>query len=306
MNRTYFGRGCRGDLVTTMQRALSSKDYYTGKLDGQFGGGTETAVKGLQADRGLFASGEVDEMTWNVMNETPLPSLVERCLGVVAAFEGHGYSLVVGNFDGAWLTWGVIGFTLKHGEIERIVLEAWAEDPQIVSNAFGPETTGLIGRFQRNDRNELRQWADSISVGPSKVKVAEPWRTGFMQLGQSALVKQTQLRRAVIDYFAPAQRTAHSFGLSTELGIALAFDIHVQNGGIAAPTAQAIREAFAQVPTDDELGRRRIIANAVAEHALPKYVEDVRKRKLTIAEGNGFVHGESFTLARWGLGEYAS
>jgi hypothetical protein len=31
--------------------------------------------------------------------------------------------MVAGNFDNAWLTWGIIGFTLKHGEIQKIIKE---------------------------------------------------------------------------------------------------------------------------------------------------------------------------------------
>jgi hypothetical protein len=40
----------------------------------------------------------------------------------------HNYGLIVGKFDGAGLTWGIIGFTLKHGELSEIVLEAFAKN----------------------------------------------------------------------------------------------------------------------------------------------------------------------------------
>ena len=55
--------------------------------------------------------------------------------------EGHGFTMVAGDFDGAGLTWGIIGFTLKHGEIQRIVQERVVFAP-IWENgfirAFGP------------------------------------------------------------------------------------------------------------------------------------------------------------------------
>ena len=47
-----------------------------------------------------------------------------------------------------------------------------------------------------------------------------------------------------------------------------------------------------------ELERMRIIANRRAEAARPEFVEDVRRRKLTIAEGVGMVHGIGYDLER--------
>jgi len=46
-----------------------------------------------------------------------------------------------------------------------------------------------------------------------------------------------------------------------------------------------------------------IIANAVANQSLPQFREDVRSRKLTIAIGTAAVHGETFVLRNWGLGD---
>jgi len=46
----------------------------------------------------------------------------------------------------------------------------------------------------------------------------------------------------------------------------------------------------------------RIVANRRAEDANPKFVEDVRQRKLCITEGKGVVHGITYDLdAQFGL-----
>jgi len=42
----------------------------------------------------------------------------------------------------------------------------------------------------------------------------------------------------------------------------------------------------------------KAVANAVAEASNPRWVEDVRKRKLCIANGTGTVHGRTYNLAR--------
>jgi hypothetical protein len=46
-----------------------------------------------------------------------------------------------------------------------------------------------------------------------------------------------------------------------------------------------------------EVARLRIVANRRAEAAKPQWVEDVRSRKLTIANGEGSVHGRHYDLA---------
>ncbi len=49
-------------------------------------------------------------------------------------------------------------------------------------------------------------------------------------------------------------------------------------------------------PRADEVARFRIIANRRAEAAEPRWAEDVRTRKPTIANGEGVVHGYHYDL----------
>jgi hypothetical protein len=62
-----------------------------------------------------------------------------------------------------------------------------------------------------------------------------------------------------------------------------------------------IRADFAAIPADAdpmdaEVARLQSIANRRAEAASPAFVEDVRVRKLTIANGAGTVHGVPYDL----------
>lgn len=58
-----------------------------------------------------------------------------------------------------------------------------------------------------------------------------------------------------------------------------------------------------QYANTDEVARLRIIANRRAEAANRKWVEDVRARKLTIANGEGTVHGRFYDLQeQYGIG----
>jgi hypothetical protein len=54
---------------------------------------------------------------------------------------------------------------------------------------------------------------------------------------------------------------------------------------------------------DAEVARLQSIANRRAEASSAQYVEDVRVRKLTIANGSGTVHGMSYDLEnQFGIG----
>jgi peptidoglycan hydrolase-like protein with peptidoglycan-binding domain len=57
-------------------------------------------------------------------------------------------------------------------------------------------------------------------------------------------VQALQLELADRDYGQPAAETANALGLKTELGRALAFDIHVQNGGIKRSARKEIDTAL--------------------------------------------------------------
>jgi hypothetical protein len=80
-------------------------------------------VSEFQRKLKLPETGAVDDVTWQGLMQADSPTLFDRVLQLTSAFEGHTFGSVSGNWDGAWLTWGIIGFTLKSGQIARILLE---------------------------------------------------------------------------------------------------------------------------------------------------------------------------------------
>jgi len=296
MARDLYGAGAYGGTVAEIQRALLAANFDPKGTDGVYGGNTTAAVQAFQAAKALPATGQVDDVTWQALMQRPIPGTDVRSLELTAAFEGHGYTLAQGNWDGAWLTWGVIGFTLQHGEVQKIILNIQASDPPLIAQAFGDKAADLIGIMQASGQDQ-EQWANSVSAGSSLV---EPWRTGFAALGQFPEVQAEQRRQAHDDYFVPAVNTARKLGLKSELGLALCFDIHVQNGGICSAAQSTIDSAGAP---NTERDLRVTVANAVADSAMQAFSADVRQRKLSIANGEGDVHGEHFVLDNWGLSE---
>jgi peptidoglycan hydrolase-like protein with peptidoglycan-binding domain len=285
-----------------MQRRLIDLGFNTQGVDGDYGNNTEKAVKAFQKSRGMEQTGEVDTTAFETLMGTGIPSVKERALQVTAAFEGHDFTLAQGNFDGAGITWGIIGFTLRHGELKKIILQINGQHPALVREAFGAKTEELIAVMNSSLSKQIA-FADSVSIGASKVRLAEPWRTGFRKFGEMKEVQDLQLELVDQDFFKPAVKTAAKFGLKSELGIALAFDIHVQNGSIKDSAREQIEREKAAHPITKERELRNIIGQAVADKSNPSFREDVRSRKITIATGSGKVHGSTYILRNWGLDE---
>ncbi len=306
MARIYFSRGCKGMIAKSIQTNLQRQGFVVGNplrfVDGDFGGKTQTALQALQTARALPATGAVDGATWQQLTTAPLPSLFERCLQVTAAFEGHGFSLAKGNFDGAGITWGVIGFTLLHLEIQAVLGTAEQQSPGTLARLMGP----LAAQWQAITAQSLGHqiaWANAMSAGAGKQGLPVPWLQAFQRLGDDPAIQHIQMQRAYDRYFVPCAAAAVPLQLQSELGILLAFDVHVQNGGFKA---DAVALAAALPITSAEAVRREKLAVSVARSARPQYYTDVLSRKKTIARGQGTVHGAAYTLASWGLGEDAA
>jgi hypothetical protein len=300
MSRKLFGIGAHGGIVGDIQRGLVSAGCAPGSIDEVYGGGTATAIKQVQLKNQLPDTGEVDDVTWTKFMPRPVPSLSERSLELTAAFEGHSYTLAVGDFDGAWLTWGIIGFTMKFGKVQAIISKTNQDHPELIEQAFGGNAGPLLS-IMGSTPDQQKNWADSVSING---RLAAPWRQQFQALGEFSEVREIQRQIAHDDYYLPCLTTARTFGLQSELGIALCFDIHVQNGSINSSARALMQKELAGNPSPPEAELRGIIANAVADAASAAFREDVRSRKIAIATGQGSVHGASYDLSSWGLGEF--
>jgi peptidoglycan hydrolase-like protein with peptidoglycan-binding domain len=301
MPRLLFAKGAKGDIIRRVQQQLSALGLYTKTIDADYGGGTVTAIKGFQVSKGLPQTGEIDDVTWEKLMDAPIPSVEDRCLGLTAAFEGHGFTLAQGNFDQAGVTWGIIGFTLIGGELKTIFTEACSEDENGVRACFGDDLDVLRAVFDKS-KDEQLAWADSISEGQSKAKLKEPWVSAFAKFGESELGQRLQLERVNNRYQKKAGDIVAKYGLTTELGRSLAFDIAVQNGSVNDAAAAQIEAQMKPDMTQQQ--KREVIATAVGENAKNvAFRQDVLTRKLTIARGEGVVHGTSYVLRNWGLAD---
>jgi Putative peptidoglycan binding domain len=294
-------RAVRGELIKKVQKILKDKGLYTDVLDGIYGNNTEAALIAYQNSNSLPATGKINDLTWQKLTSEQIPSIEERCLQLTADFEGTGFTKIVGNFDGAGLTWGIIGFTLVHGELKKIIDEVKIKHPSLLQDAFGENKDNLLAVFQKSLPEQLA-FANSISLGTSRIKVREPWGSAFETLGNLSEVQAIQIA-GTQKYWDIANRDFQRLNLKTELGLALCFDTAVQNGGIDRTEVDRIQRQIDRTPPTTEQDLRRIISNVVAENSNPRFIEDVRKRKLAIATTQGTVHGANYEVKSWGLDE---
>jgi hypothetical protein len=170
--------------------------------------------------------------------------------------------------------------------------------PDVLTSVFGDGFDGF-GKMLALQKAEQLQWCHAIQDGSGRA-VAEPWKSRFFALGQTPEFQAIQLAQAE-DFHKEAIAMCERFGVVTERALALMFDIRVQNGAIASAEEAKIRADFAAIPAnadpmEAEVLRLRSIANRRAEAANPAFREDVRRRKLTIANGAGTVHGVAYDL----------
>jgi len=307
-----YRHGSNGEDVVRIQKALQDAGFFQGALDGAFGDRTEAAVKAFQARAGLTADGMVGPATWGKLFPSPVAEaqaapgdLSTRCLALTGSFETGQlapgcFATVTGSFDGQGMSFGALQWNFGQGTLQPLLQKMFARHPDVASRIFGDNLSQLQQAISA-DKDAAIRFAVSIQ-DPAKKAVVNPWKQMFISLGLSPEFQAIEVEGAAA-YAQRGVRLCQEYGLWSERGRALMFDLCVQNGSIADKTKALILADFGKLPQtlspeDAELGRMRSVANRRAEAANPKFVEDVRTRKLCIAEGKGTVHGISYDLAR--------
>lgn len=312
--------GSKGEEVTKIQEELKSLGFYKGPIDGDFGGGTEAAVRAFQKSKGLDIDGKVGPNTWKVLfgSEIPKPSfhnkgLDHRCLALTGTFETGSappdcFCGLSGDFDGQGISFGVLQWNFGQGSLQPLLRDMIQRHTQTVKDLFESYFDIIVEALDsdKTPKEELITFARAIQH-PVTHKVFEPWKGMARELGRTEEFQQIEVKHAN-KLFNSAKKMCQQYGLWSERGVALMFDILVQNGSISNLVKTVILNEFSIMPQDlpqEELEVRKmvIIANRRAEAANPRWIDDVRSRKLCIAKGEGIVHGIPFNLEeQFGIG----
>lgn len=313
-----YACGAKGDEVRRIQQALQDSGLYGGPVDGVFGGGTAAAVRAFQSSRpGLAVDGIVGEATWRLLvGDAPIPApailgrpLAFRCLALTGSIETNlpvpdCFCGISGDFDGQGLSFGALQWCLGQGSLQPLLMQFDRSHPDLVDRICG-EHAGELRALMVSGRAEQLAWVRAMQ--DQHGALAEPWLGMLKSVGRCPEFQAIELESANGLYRA-ALDGCRQFAVRSERAVALLFDIKVQNGSIdPLVTAQIQRDVAALGRREDdpaaEVPVLRIIANRRAEAANPRWVEDVRKRKLMIAEGQGTVHGAVYDLdAQYGIG----
>lgn len=305
--------GAKGPEVAKIQDQLMVLGYYRGPIDGNFGGGTEAAVEAVQRAKGLMPDGIIGEKTWRFLFPTeniPAPAILKkplafRCLALTGSFETNApvpdcFAGLSGDFDGQGISFGALQWNLGQGSLQPFLLEMDKKHSEILKEIFDQHYP-VLQVMLRAERAEQLVLARSIQESRRFV-LFEPWQGLFKTLGRREEFQNIEMKHSEKIYRS-ALALSKEYGVRSERAAALMFDIKVQNGSISPLVKAQIERDVEQIPgsisqDEQETARLRIIANRRAEAASPRWVEDVRIRKLSIANGEVTVHGRSYHLEK--------
>lgn len=314
---SVYSIGTANDNVTLIQQKLIDSGYLNDRADGIFGKNTAEAVKKFQSANGLAADGIVGPNTWQRLfshsetgNSKVTGDLNSRCLALTGSFETGClaplcFGTVTGNFDGQGISYGALQWNFGQGTLQPLLLKMFAEHREIADSIF-KEKFSVLQDAISGDKEKAIRFAESIQDSTGK-RVTPEWKAMFTDLGKTSEFQKIEVDGAQ-SYIKRAEALWSEYDLKSSRGKALMFDICVQNGSIPSKVKAVIEKDFKSIPalltpSETEVEKMRIIANRRAEAANPRFIEDVRRRKLCIAEGRGTVHGITYNIQdQFGLG----
>jgi hypothetical protein len=235
-------------------------------------------------------------------NEVIQQPLNLRCLALTGAFETNClppgcFACVTGDFDGQGISFSALQWNLGQGTLQLLLAEMNSTHATVMRQVFGEDHEQLTGMLAGTRASQMG-WARTIQTPRNTLQ--EPWATRFQSLGMTAEFQSVATQRAA-DLYNGALALCRTLGLHSQRAAALMFDIKIQNGGIGPSALTQIEKDFAAIAPGDqnvvEVARMRNIANRIADSSNPRWREDVRSRKLAIANGMGVVHGMHYDLA---------
>jgi hypothetical protein len=215
---------------------------------------------------------------------------------------------ISGDFDGQGISFGVLQWNFGQGSLQPMLQDMLSQHESVAKSVFGGHLD-VLKQALGAEPSELLAFARSVQH-PVTHAVFEPWRGFAKALGRTPEFQAIQTQKAS-SLFRKAIELCGEYDLKSERAAALMFDIVVQNGSISNTVRALIRNDYNSLPselaeTQREVRRMEIVANRRAEASHPRWVDDVRARKLCIARGKGKVHGIQYDIEeQFGIGSSA-
>jgi hypothetical protein len=224
-----------------------------------------------------------------------------RIIGLTAMFENTNWETIRGDFDGGGITFGIGEWDMRHDDsLPQLLRDMRSEDQTrfdaIIGDGLPDIQTLLASDTIISQRLALAKTVFQGAPG----KLSPQWQKRFQALGQDGRFIAVQARRLKRILLPKASELARRFSLHSERGIALMYDVLVQNG-MRQTLDQAITARLSDPSLTSETDRMVAIANTVADATKAPVRDDVRARKMTIATGRGEVHGVAYDLDAIGI-----
>lgn len=304
MRRTSTGHVVFGHLVREMQSALNEANLPGAPdltLDMQFGpNSTKALLKWHEATK-TRDEAAVSVSEWMTLTGDKVPDLFDFCAQVTAAFEGHGFTKAVGDFDGAVATWGYHGFTLKYGHLQNVLKRTEKAQPGILKASFGADAAKALKDMLKMSLKDQIAWGKANLLDNGKM--LKSWRDGFENLGNQAACRAAQLAYSRSEFWEKiALPQVELLGVKEALSHAILFDTAIQQGGLNKKRMALVKKAMSANPGMSEEDIRAEIAKA-AQSGMSSggFRDDVKSRRETFVDGTGRVHGKTYNLSSWGL-----
>lgn len=200
--------------------------------------------------------------------KTPLET---RLLALIALFEGSRGG-VINTYDEQFLSLGTLHYAVGQGSGARFLMRIQELDPagylSCVGAPMSEATKRGVATLQAFCRNSI--W-----------KTGKRWQPAFTALSRLPAYAQADMEAAQ-PYLEGARKIARRYGLTSERGLAWAFDRCVQQGPGVRPHVDKV---YAGVRGQGEVAVMTALTMAYAATANPKYAGVVRARSLTVAKG---------------------
>lgn len=221
---SYLAIGASGAMVTDLQQKLQALGYYNGVIDGQYGSGTQAAVKLFQQQHNLDADGIAGAKTLSLLNSgnarrvtvTEAPKSTDTLAGDIPMLVNRD-SLVESGFLPANLV------TVKSVLGDLILYDSSN------TQGVGEAVSALKRMMEAARRDGLTEW-----------KLAEGYRsyTDQLRIFNNTVEKEIDKGKTRANAVSATRLTVADAGAS-EHHTGLAFDLNVP-GKIFSDTAQSL------------------------------------------------------------------
>lgn len=245
-----------------------------------------------------------------ITNSTGISNKVRDLIyTITSAFEGGtlgkiNFSNLSGNFDGQGLSIGFLQWCVGQGSDVPLHREMLKRYPEQMKAALGSFYKEFVDNLELPIAKRLAWAIRSINHNN---QIDQNWKKPLLAYCATPGFQEIQ-KQAADKVLLSAKKICTEYGLKSVRGLMLAFDICTQNGSISSSTKKVILEAKAakEKVLKRSLKEREfleIIAIKRAEASNPKWIADVKSRKLCIVNGTGIVHGDKYNLNALGLSD---